>query len=211
MKSSFAFLLIIALLAGVLSGCGAVEPGETTLPTETTEATPTPIGTLYVSFGATLEMTYDEAGNALTITGTNEIGKTLAEAKQDQLNKGCVYALRSILRYAITENLLGDTKTVVVRIGAGDSQPTEDFLFVIGQDCQYLLDEEVSDLDMHYLTGDMLDENGDLTFDTAQMLATKYLGGEAIAAEATAPGVYTFTAGDKSCTVDAFTGQVRTQ
>jgi hypothetical protein len=133
---------LLALVC-ILSGCGGV-PAETA-PTTTvpaTEPAPQPAGTLYVAFGAVLEMVYDSDGNALSITGVNEDGKNLAAAHQDQLNKGCVYALRAILRYAITEELLKDAKTVTVRIGADDPLPCEDFLFTIGQDCQYLIDEE---------------------------------------------------------------------
>ena len=201
--------LSLALLL-LLCGCGkeaAVTPETTTVP-ETTAPAPTPAGTLYVSFGAALEIVYDESGNALTLTGLNEVGKQLADAKQNQLNKGCVYTLRSILRMAIDQQLLGDAKTCTVRIGANDPLPTEDFLMTIGQDCQYLIDEEGAPLDIYCLTGDMLDEKGELTFDTAQMLASKYLQAEATPAEETPIGVYTFTAGDKTCTVDAFSGLI---
>ena len=203
MKKWIALLLVSLLLCG----CGK----ETATPTETpetTEAAPTPVGTLYVSFGAVLEIVYDEDGNALTLTGANEAGAAIAAAKQDQLNKGCVYTLRSILRYVITENLFGDTKTVTVRIGATDPLPTPDFLEVIGMDCQYLLDEELDDVDMYCLCGDMLDEAGNITFDTAQMLAGKFLKAEAIGEAAPIDGLYLFTAGGRSCTVDAFTGLI---
>ena len=210
MKKWIAFCLIMTMLLGLLSGCGntPAAPAETSAPTETTAPAPTPIGTLYVSFGATLELTYDENGNALTLIGTNEAGRHLAEAKQDQLNKNCVYTLRSILRMAISDDLFGDAKTVTVRIGADDPLPTEDFLQIIGQDCQYLVDEELAGVDMYCLTGDMLDEKGDITFETAQLLATVYLGAEATAAETANTDVYTFTAADKTCTVDPFSGLV---
>lgn len=210
MKKWIAGWLIMTMLLGVLSGCGkeAAAPTDTTVTPETTGSAPTPIGTLYVSFGAALEIVYDENGNALSITGVNEAGKQLAAAKQDQLGKGCVYALRSILRMAISDSLLGDAKTLTIRIGANDPLPTEDFLNTIGQDCQYLVDEEGAPVDLYCLTGDLLDEKGDLTYETAQMLATTYLGAEASSAEATATDVYTFVAGDKTCTVDAFTGLV---
>ena len=211
MKKQITLGIALLMLLSILSGCGSDTAAPTTLAPETTaaaEAAPTPVGTLYVSFGAALEITYDEEGNALTLTGVNEAGKLLAEAKQDQLNKGCVYTLRSILRMVIDQQLLGDAKTVTVRIGAEDPLPTEDFLQTIGQDCQYLIDEEGAGVDIYCLTGDKLDETGNLTYETAQMLASKYLGAEATAAETTATDVYAFTAGEKTCTVDAFTGLI---
>lgn len=204
MKKFLALCLALLALMSVLSGCGE----EKADPTETTETTPTPAGTLYVSFGATLEFVYDEAGNALELTGTNDAGKVLAEAKQDQLGKGCVYGLRSILRYAINNDLLGDAKTVAVRIGTDDPLPTDDFLDVIVQDCQYLVDEELASVDMFCLAGDKLGEDGTLTYAAAKELAGEYLGVDASGDQTPVDGVYTFTGGDRSCTVDAFTGLV---
>ena len=206
------YIALLLALVCILSGCGGV-PAETA-PTTTvpaTEPAPQPAGTLYVAFGAVLEMVYDSDGNALSITGVNEDGKNLAAAHQDQLNKGCVYALRAILRYAITEELLKDAKTVTVRIGADDPLPCEDFLFTIGQDCQYLIDEEVAGIDMYCLTDDCLDETGNVTSGIAAKLAATYLGVEETAltgGETSVDGLYTFSAGENACTVDAFTGLV---
>lgn len=214
MKKMIAWMLALVTLLGVLSGCGA----QTANPTETTQQpteTANPIlttGTLYVAFGAALEITYDQSnGNALTLIGTNEAGKVLAEAKQDQLNKGCVYTLRSILRYAITEGLLRDAKTVTIRIGPEERLPSDDFLEVIAQDCQLLIDEELAGLDMVVLNWDRFDDMGDLTYEAAAELAAKYLEVEAAeitGEEVAVNGTFTFTAGDRSCTVDAFTGLV---
>ena len=207
MKKIIALCLAILTMLSVLSGCGEAKPD----PTETTEAKSDPAGTLYVSFGATLELVYDDAGKALQITGTNETGKTLAEAKQDQLNMGCVFVLRAILRYAIDNSLLGDAKTAAVRVGADDPLPADDFLDVIVQDCQYLVDEELAGIDMISLADDKLGEDGNLTCEAAKDLAGKYLKVEAadLSGEQTpVDGVYTFTGGDRSCTVDAFTGLV---
>lgn len=209
MKKWIALCVAALLLLPMLSGCGkeATAPADTTAPVETTEA-PTPIGTLYVSFGAALEIPYDAEGNSLALIGANEAGQVLADAKQDQLNKGCVYTLRSILRYAISEDLLGDTKTCTIRVGANDPLPSEDFLQVIGQDCQYLIDEEVAGVDLYCLSGNNLDEQGNLTYEMAQLLASKYLNAEVTPAEATPNSAFAFTADGKTCTVDAFTGLV---
>ena len=207
MKKFLALCLAILALVSVLSGCNENKAE----PTETTEAKATPAGTLYVSFGAALEIVYDDAGKALQITGTNEIGKVLAEAKQDQLNMRCVFVLRAILMHAIDNGLLGDAKTAAVRVGANDPLPAEDFLDEIIQDCQYLVDEELTGIDMISLAGDKLGEDGNLTCEAAKALAGAYLDVEAadLGGEQTpVDGVYTFTAGERNCTVDAFTGLV---
>lgn len=56
MKKWIAVCLIMTMLLGVLSGCGnePAAPTDTTMTPETTAPAPTPIGTLYVSFGAAL-------------------------------------------------------------------------------------------------------------------------------------------------------------
>lgn len=207
MKKFFALCLALLMVLGVLSGCGETkpEPSETV---ETTTAPAKPVGTLYVSFGATLEIVYDEKGNSLEMTGTNETGKTIADARQDQVGEGCVFVLRSILRYAMDNDLMGDAKSITVRVGAEDALPTNEFLDEIVQDCQYLVDEELAAADMYCLSGDKLDDTGYLTYATAKELAEEYLGAEATGEEIPADGVFTFTAGEKTCTVDTFTGLV---
>lgn len=207
MKKILALCLALLVMLSVLSGCGENKAD----PTETTEAPATPAGTLYVSFGAALEIVYDDAGDALQLTGTNETGKVLAEAKQDQLGMECVHVLRAILSHAIANDLMGDAKTVAVRVGASDPLPADDFLDVIVQDCQYLVDEELAAADMACLAGDRLGEDGNLTCAAAKELAGEYLGVDAAelsGEETPVDGVFTFTGGDRSCTVDAFTGLV---
>ena len=202
-------LLLTAMLIVSMAACGetAAPPATTTEPT----TAPAPVGTLLVTFGAAMELVYDVDGKVISITGTNELGKTIAEAKQDQLNTGCVYALRAILRYAVDNNLLGDAKNMVVRVGKGDPLPKEDFLTEICTDCQYLADEECTGIQMIQLSGDKLNEEGNLTADTAKALAVRFLGAEAAevtGTDAPVDDLYTFTWSDKTVTVHAFTGLV---
>ena len=104
MKKFFAILLALAVLFA-FAACGSTQTPaktpETTAAPETTAPEVTepavPIGTLYVSFSGTMELTYDKDGNALEIKGTNEVGETLATAAQNQVGKGCVFALLNSL------------------------------------------------------------------------------------------------------------------
>ena len=211
MKKLFA-LLLAALMVFSMTACGETTEPPVTTTAPTTEATePTPMGTLYVAFGATLELTYDANGNALTMEGTNELGKTLAAAKQDQVGKGCVFVLRAVFRYASDNQLLGDTKSMVIRVGAGEKLPSEDFLDTISTDCQYLADEECTGVRMAPLTCDKLDEQGNLTYNTALSLACRFMDAleeDVISDGSITEGVYTFTYDSISVTVDAFTGLV---
>ena len=210
MKKLFA-LLLAAMLVISMAACGetAVEP--TTEPTTEPTVAPEPIGTLYVSFGAVLELAYDAEGNALSITGTNELGKSIADANQNQLGKGCVFVLRTILRYAADNNLLGDAKTMAVRVGAKEQLPKENFLEEIQTDCQYLADEECTGIRIIPLDGDKLDSSGNITAATAKKLASLFFAADETAVtggEAAVDGIFTFVCGENSCTVDAFNGLV---
>ena len=215
MKKWIAMLLAVMLVIS-MAACGeeaAEAPATTTAATTAaTEATePVPVGTLYVALGGTLELVYDQEGKAISITGTDELGKTLAAAGQKQVGKGCVFVLRTILRYASDNQLLGDTKSMVLRIGAGEKMPTEDFIEVIATDCQYLADEECTGVQMFRAIDDKIGEDGNLTLEAAKTLAARFMGvtvEELTMPEATAVGFYTFSCGDKTVTVNSFTGLV---
>lgn len=212
-------LLLTAMLVVSMAACGdsAETPATTTAPEATDpapEATKPPepttvVGTLYTTFGAALKLDYNENGTVLAITGTNEAGTTIANAVQNQAGRACVFVLRTILRYAAENNLLGDAKTMTVRVGHGDPIPGKDFFETIITDCQYLADEECTGIRMYAIEKAYLDAQGNLTPETAKDLAARYFSVKAeelTVPETTQEGVYTFTLGDKTCTVDAFDG-----
>lgn len=215
MKKTIAVLLCAAMMLGLLVGCSKKNTADSSDPTPITVGDPysdhTPAGTLYLTFGAAIEILFDENGKSLEITGKNEAGEKIAGACQAQVGQGCVFAARAMLRYASDNKLLGDAKTVAVRLGKGEAPPSEDFLDTIVTDCQYLADEECTDLKMVRLWGNRLTEDGDLNADAAKLLASYFLDvepEEVSGSEMPESGVYTMSAGDKTCTVDAFTGLV---
>ena len=208
MKKFFALVLSAFMILGLLSGCGSNSNTETTPATTESAA---PIGTLIITMGATFELPYDAQGNALEINGTNATGKTIAENCQQNVGRGSVFAARTMLRYASDNNLIGDAKTMAVRVKQGDPLPSEDFLDTIITDCQYLADEESTGIRMVLLDGDALDANGNLTAETAKRMAARFLGcTEAELAEEDAPveGVFAYSYNATICTVDAVTGLV---
>jgi hypothetical protein len=211
MKKLLALLLAVMLVVS-MAACGKTDAAPTTAPTTAPEKEPEPAGTLYVAFGAALEMVFDSNCETISITGTNDLGKLIADANQNQLNKGCVFALRAILRYASDNSLLGDAKTMAIRVGAKDTLPKADFLEEIQTDCQYLADEECTGIRIVPLVGDMLDSDGNITAAAAKKLACRFMEAEdadVTGGEAAADGVFTFVCGEKSCTVDAFSGLVK--
>lgn len=213
MKKILALTLGAVLILGLFAGCNQNGTDNTTT-AATTEATTEPAvsaGTLYLTFGPAFEIVYDENGNALQITGTNEAGQTIAANCADQIGKDCVFAARKFLRYASDNNLLGDAKNMVVRLDMSDPLPSEDFLDTIVTDCQYLADEECTGLRLMKIVSDNLTCDGNLTPETARVLAAHFLGvAETDLSDpgAITDGCYNFSGGDASCAVDAFTGLV---
>lgn len=218
MKKIFALVLSVILVLGLFVGCNRDAAEDTGTDANTVATTTgniyeeyTPAGTLHLAFSGALEIVYDDEGNVLQITGTNEIGQTIAAACADQTGKGCVFAARKILRYASDNKLLGDAKSMVVRVGKGDSLPSEDFLDTIVTDCQYLADEECTGIQMMKVIIDDLDSDSNIIPEAARMLAARFLGVEESALEGDdniVDGTYIYTSGDKGCAVDVFTGLV---
>lgn len=211
MKRVLILTVCAALLLGMLVGCGNTSQPETSAP-ETTAPKAEPAGTLVVSLGAaTFELVYDKDGRSLEITGANEAGKPHAEAAQRHLGKECVHAVRSLLRYASDNKIIGDTKTMSARLKFGDVLPKEDFLDTIIIDTQLLADEECTGVRIYKLGTEQIDQTGLILPEPAKEMAARYLGCEPVdlvGEETPADGIYTFTAGDKSCVVDASTGLV---
>ena len=232
LKKTIALILCAVVALCLFAGCNKQDaasttpgttagttPGTTVGTTATTSTEPTtniyeestPAGTLYLTFGAAIEIIYDDEGRALQISGKNEAGKAIANACQNQLGKECVFAARAILRYTSDNQLVGDAKTVAVRVGKGEATPDAEFLDTIVTDCQYLVDEECAGLRLVKIGEERLTEDGELTLDAAKRLAFYFLNipeADITGNNEPVDGVYTLTGGEKSCTVDAFTGMV---
>lgn len=170
------------------------------------------IGTLVIAFGAHIEMQYDHEGNALTIQGMNDLGKKIVENCSGFEGRDAVFAVRAFLRYATTNQLLGNTKNMTVRVKNGDPLPTEDYLETIVQDTQYLADEDCTGIQVLRIDQEKLDANGLIDLDTVRKMATRFLGATMVADlggdETPVDNIYTFDYEGKVCNVDAATGLV---
>ena len=198
-----ALLCCAAALLGLLCGCkkknAAVNIYEDFTPT----------GTLYCYLNGAVELIYDDEGKALQLSGTNEIGKQLTSACIQLLGSKSEELPKAMLIHAIQNNLLGETKTMVLRVGSGDPLPYESMLTDIADQCQQLAAEKGCAIRVFAVNQNMLAKDDLLGLDIAKQIAAVYLGeGEISGDEAPANGVYSFTANGKSCTVDAFSGVV---
>ena len=212
MKKSIAFTLAVLLALGMFAGCGntADTPQTTTEATEAAE----PVGTLLIHVGAAFEFVYDATGKALQINGLNEAGQDIAPICDKYIGRDCVHGVRGLLRHMSDNKLIGDAKTMAVRVKHGDPLPSQDFLETITTDTQYLADEECTGVKVIQIGQGQLNNDGTLTPQIAKTLAYLTLGCTAedlTGADVPAQGLYTFSYDGKSCTVDAVTGAVTLQ
>ena len=218
MKKLSALLICAILIIHLLAGCGnTANPAETT-PDTTTEATTevilsdtTPAGTLMLSMGETYELVYNKDGQILELNGTSEKSKVIVTGLQHYVGRDCVYGARGILNFYISQHLLGDIRTMAVRVGFGDPLPRTDFLTVCVNDTQLLALEEDTKVKVIEIGSDRIDENGLLLPEAARELACPYINatpelleGEDVPTD----NLYSYSYGGIACTVDAVTGLV---
>lgn len=207
MKKLVCVLLCIGLMLS-FAGCGAEKPAETTAATEAA----VPVGSVIVAVGAVFELVYDKEGVALELKGLNEAGEEIAAACQQYVNRACVHGIRGLVRYISDNNRIGDAKTCSVRVRQGDPLPEDTFLETIITDTQYLADEECTGIRMVLLDASRLTDEGLIDEDTAAHMASLFLQvavTDVTVGELNAEKLYTVTAGDLSCTIDAVTGLVK--
>lgn len=196
------------MLFALMAGCG-----NNSKPSETTEDTTpaTPAGTLYVTLNNTLELVYDQDGNILELKGTDADSNAIAADLQMHLGRGCVHAVRGFMRYVSDRKIIGDAKSMTVRVGFGDPLPTADFLDTITVDTQMLADEEGTGVQIHKISADKLDSAGLILPEVAKILAARRLSttAETLTGEDTVvDGQYTYSFAGKTCTVNATTGLI---
>lgn len=207
MKKLIAIMLSLALTLS-LAACGSKTPAETTVPTEQA----VPVGSVIAAMGAVFELVYDHEGVVLELKGLNDAGQQIADNCQQHLGRACVHVIRSLLRYASDNQLIGDARTLSVRVRHGDPLPEDTFLDTIVDDTQYLADEECTGIRMVKLDATRLTGEGLIDEDTAGYMAAVYFQGdvtEMTVSPLSQENIYTVTWQDAVCTVDAVTGLVQ--
>lgn len=209
---------LIAIILSAMMLLGLCACGQQAEAPETTEALQgsSPVGILLVSMGAEFQINYDAEGFAISITGTNDAGRTAAATVTGFNGRDCVHAVRSLLDAVVEQKLSGNAKDLVVRLGMESEVPYEGFLENIRNDVQLKADELGAGMMVKLITDADLTEEGFINLTVAKELAAKYAGLADVAVlEGTGEvvnGAYTFTFGaegeEDTATVDASTGHV---
>ena len=204
-KRIFALLCCGCLLAGLLTGCK-----KETTDKESIYEKYTPAGTVYLHFGPALSVLFDDTGMILRISGDNNTGRRVATCCKDQEFKSLTEGVPALVQYAIDNKLLDDAKTMVIRVGEGESPSSETLLEDLAKLSQTKFDGKGLSVKTFFVMPDALTTDGYLPSGVAAQVAAVYLECEVanVTCSPLTEGVYTVTYGEKSCTVDGFTGGV---
>ena len=160
--------LTAALTLTALTACGG--SGTAALPGTTPSATPlqtasASVGTVLLSVNPEIEMSYDEQGNVVSLTGLNDDGRAVLAGYTGYEGKPCKTVIAELVT-AIDDGgyfdatIDGHEKNIVLKLERGSEYPDDDFLedvkfgvFGLGSkafkmfcECAHQLDERMEEL-----------------------------------------------------------------
>lgn len=130
MKKTVISLLIAALLAAVLAGCGA--PAEPTAPQPRG-------GTLYITVNPEIAVTYDADGTVISVAAVTEDAKDIVDAYRDYVGKECTQVVTELVtKIGEAGYISEDSEDVVISISFEKESgvPDEGFVKEIEQQVQ---------------------------------------------------------------------------
>ena len=137
-------------------------------------------GTLLLSVNPEIEIDYDNNGRVLEIEGRNEDAKALLKALESYEGEECSVAVANLVDAIydagyFSETLDGQTKNIVVKLNAGSTYPSEDFLEGIAHSVKTSVDANKVDSRPMVVEQKDLDSNGYIGIDKAKDLVMAHL------------------------------------
>lgn len=179
-KKLFALCLACVMTLCLFAACGK-EPATQANPETTGSAIkdPIPVGTMFVSAGASVTLSYDTDGLVIKLYGSNEEGLNLANNYTDYLGKPCATVIKEVIgQSAKAGYLAADVKSVIVKRFLRSQEPTEFFMETIETEAKAALEAAGSAAELVLVQADEMDGTGNLTLATVKKLLSIELGVE---------------------------------
>lgn len=137
-------------------------------------------GTLLLSVNPEIEIDYDNNGRVLEIEGRNEDAKALLKALESYEGEACSVAVANLVDAIydagyFSDTLDGQTRNIVVKLNAGSTYPSEDFLEGIADSVRTSVDANKVDSKPMVVEEKDLDANGYIGIDKAKDLVMAHL------------------------------------
>lgn len=93
----FCLTLAAALTLTALTACASSAAPQDTAPTDSPQSVPVSVGTILLSVNPEIEMSYDDRGNVVALTGLNDDGRAVLSAYTGYEGKACTDVVRELV------------------------------------------------------------------------------------------------------------------
>ena len=190
-KTILSLILAFVCLLGLMAGCAAEEPVQTTAPIETTQDLKDGelAGILLVNAGASVEIMYDINGIVTKVAGYGANGLIISEIYNFEENTKADTAIQEIVALCVEKEFIPKAENVIVLKQIVDSAlPTKNFL----DDAIVAAYHGCQDTPIVLVTNEDLDANGYINSEKAEEILCEAL---ALHDTSTIAGRYTIHAG----------------
>lgn len=169
-------------------------------------------GTVVLTYGAHVEIDYDQNGKILRLRGMNDLGQTAVAAESGLVGKDVTKGVDACLSALAEDSVIRRNRSLAIRVKFGDRLPKDDFLETVAEDARVTCREKGINLKVYPIGPDKLEPDGTINMETCKTMAMDYLGALMMADiggdETPVDNVYTFSFENRICTVDTNTGLV---
>lgn len=176
-KKLLALLLGAVMLLGLFAGCSDEKvPEKETVKSDPPVQTATLHGMLVLSAQASLNISYDQAGMVIDITGGNDLGSVVAAGYENYVGKSCDTVVSDLIAACAQERLLRDATSIVLKVATGSQLPSDTFLDNLSKTAATAAAENGSSAPVVAIGLDGLDADGYINAAYAQTLLKNHLG-----------------------------------
>ena len=114
---------------------------------QSTQDTPQGVGTLLLSVNPEIQISYDDEGNVVALTGQNEDGKQVVSAFQEAKGQPCEKVVPALVERIHEDGYFDDTidgneKNIILKLERGSEYPSDDFLNQLAVAVQAVVDDD---------------------------------------------------------------------